>query len=305
MFVAFSLAVLLLDVPLSSYRMLFAGALILVVVGVLDDLHELPQGQRFAAQILAALLMAAGGGVVLEDLGHLVSSGWVLSLGVLALPVTVFATVGVINAVNMSDGLDGLAASLALVTLCALGVLAWRGDAYHGVGVLLLLSLVLLPFLALNLRRSGRALVFMGDAGSMFLGFVLAWFLIEFSQGEQRLMAPVTALWIFALPLIDTVAMMARRVMLGRSPFLADREHFHHLLLAAGLGEKQTLALMLLLAIAAAGVGLAGEFLAVPEPWMFIGFAALFGVHFWTVMRAWQSKRLLRWAQARGAGPVR
>jgi UDP-GlcNAc:undecaprenyl-phosphate GlcNAc-1-phosphate transferase len=205
----------------------------------------------------------------------------------------------------MSDGLDGLAASLALVTLGALGVLAWRGDAHRGVGVLLLLALVLLPFLAFNLRRSGRALVFMGDAGSMFLGFALAWFLIQFSQGEHRLMAPVTALWIFALPLIDTVAMMARRVMLGRSPFLADREHFHHLLLAAGLSEKQTLALMVLLALAAAGVGLTGEVLAVPEPWMFVGFAALFGLHFWVVMRAWRSKRLLRWAQARLAGPGR
>ena len=105
----------------------------------------------------------------------------------------------------------------------------------------------------------------MGDAGSMFLGFTLAWFLIQLSQGEERLLAPVTALWIIALPLIDTVSMMVRRFRLGRSPFAADREHFHHILLASGYTPKQTLVMMILIAGLLAGVGLAGHLLGVPE----------------------------------------
>jgi UDP-GlcNAc:undecaprenyl-phosphate GlcNAc-1-phosphate transferase len=293
MFVAFSLSVLLLDVPLSPYRFLFAGALILVVVGLLDDLRELSPGQRIWAQILAAVLMAVGGGVVLEDLGNLFSPDSVLTLGVLALPVTVFSSVGVVNALNMSDGLDGLAGSLALVTLGALGVLAWSVEAYRIAGVLCLLAVVLLPFLALNLRLKGQALVYMGDTGSMFLGFVLAWLLIQFSQGEERLMAPVTGLWVFLVPLVDAVTVMVRRLLLGRSPFQGDREHCHHLLLAAGFTAKQTLTLMIVLALLGASVGVAAEVYAVRESWMFGAFLAVFGLHFWATMRATRKGRLL------------
>jgi UDP-GlcNAc:undecaprenyl-phosphate GlcNAc-1-phosphate transferase len=159
---------------------------------------------------------------------------------------------------------------------------------------LLLLASVILAFLLFNVRISGRALVFMGDAGSMFLGLVLAWLLIGFSQGEGRLMSPATALWIFAVPLIDTVSLMLRRMICGRSPFEADREHFHHILRAAGFSRKQTLALVLTLALTAAAVGLGGFFLGVSEHWMFFGFLSVFGLHFWLVMRAWRVKRFLR-----------
>ena len=138
MFIAFSLAVLSLDVPLSGYRLLFAGALILVVVGVLDDLHELSATHRFVAQITAGLLMAAGAAVQLQDFGQLIWPGHILALGILAVPVTVFATVGVINAVNMADGLDGLAASLVLITISALGIIAWSADELRAVGILCL-----------------------------------------------------------------------------------------------------------------------------------------------------------------------
>ena len=294
MSVAFFFAVLLLDFALTPYRFLFAGIMLLVVVGLLDDLRELPPEQRIWAQILAALLMVGGGGVVLDDLGYLVASEWLLSLGVLAWPLTVFATVGVINAMNMSDGLDGLAASLALITLGCLALFAWRGADYGTLGVLVMLASVLLPFLIINLRPDGPALVFMGDAGSMFLGFSLAWLLIQISQGEGRLMAPVTALWIFALPLMDTVTLLIRRSVLGRSPFLGDREHFHHLLLSAGYTERQTLLLMVVLAAAAAALGVAGELLDVPEPWMFGGFVALFGLYVWITLHMLRRRRLPR-----------
>jgi len=223
---------------------------------------------------------------VLKDLGYLVPTGHPVSLGIMAVPLTVFAIVGVTNAVNMSDGIDGQAASLVLVAVSALAVITWVNGHLGALAILILLAGVLIAFLTFNLRFHGTALVFMGDAGSMFLGFVLAWLLVKVSQGDDRLMAPVTALWIFALPLIDTVSMMLRRALLGRSPFLADREHFHHILLAAGFTPKQTLALTVLLAGIAAGVGLAGHFLGVEEYWMFLAFISLFALHFWMIMRA-------------------
>ena len=293
MALAFAFSITWLPIPLSDYRLLFAGAVLLVTLGVLDDLHELSPKSRLGAQIAAGLIMTLGAGVVLRDLGQLVVPGPLVNLGILAVPLTVFATVGVINAVNMSDGIDGLAASLLLVTVCSLGLISWASGHLPSLGILVLLAGVLLAFLTFNLRLNGNALVFMGDAGSMFLGFVLAWLLVKYSQGEHRLLAPVTALWLFALPLIDTVSMMLRRAMLGRSPFLADREHFHHILMAAGFSPKQTLGLMVLLAATTAGVGLAGHFLGVAEHWMFLGFVALFALHFRLVMSAWRVKRLL------------
>lgn len=293
MSIGFAFSVLWLDVPISDYRLLFAGVLILVTVGALDDAHELSARARFIAQIAAGLIMTLGAGVVLEDLGQLALPGHLLTLGILSVPATVFATVGVINAVNMSDGLDGLAASLMLVAVSALILIAAsRGDASN-LSVLTLLAGALLAFLMFNLRLHGSALVFMGDAGSMFLGFVLTWFLVELSQGENRLLAPVTALWIFALPLIDTVSMMLRRALLGRSPFSADREHFHHILIAAGFTAKQTLLVMLALAVTAASIGLAGHFAGAAEHWMLVAFLGLFVLHFGVVMRAWRVKRFL------------
>ncbi len=293
MFTAFAFSVLMLDIPLPNYRILFAGSLLLVVVGVIDDLHELSASYRFIAQITAGFLMTLGGDVILVDIGHLITPDEVLSLGLLAVPLTVFAAVGVINSVNMADGLDGLAASLVLITIIALAVIAWSGGNAQAIVVLGLLGAAILAFLWFNLRLGERALVFMGDAGSLFLGFVLVWFLVDLSQGEQRLMAPVTALWLFALPLFDTISIMGRRMLLGRSPFLADREHFHHILLAAGFSPKQVLALMVSMAFTGACVGLVGHFLGVSEYWMFVGFLCLLALYFWTLMRTWRTRRFL------------
>jgi len=162
---------------------------------------------------MAGLLMALGGGTVLADFGYLIMPDGVLSLGLLSVPITVFSTVGVINVVNMIDGLDGLAASLVLIASIALGIIiAWSGGNAWGIALLGLLSAAILAFLGFNRRLGRQALVFMGDAGSLFLGFTLVWFLVDFSQGEQWSMALVTVLWLFAVPLIDTVSIMGRRV---------------------------------------------------------------------------------------------
>ncbi|MDX1513211.1 MAG: MraY family glycosyltransferase, partial [Gammaproteobacteria bacterium] len=114
MFCGFTLAALTMDQSLTAYRSFFAAAGILVVVGVLDDLRELTSAARFGAQIVAAGLMAWWGGVALHDLGGLRAQQELFELGRWTIPFTIFATVGVINALNMIDGLDGLAGGLSL-----------------------------------------------------------------------------------------------------------------------------------------------------------------------------------------------
>ncbi len=288
LFLAWSLGLLCLPAVPAEVGALWTGALLLLVVGVLDDRWEISHHFRFLAQIAACLLMALKAGVVLWDLGDLLPDGRTLSLGAFALLFTLFSAVGVINAINLSDGIDGLAAVLVLIALGSFWILAQSAGAGSWASLVSLLMAALLGFLCWNLPPKGRALAFLGDGGSLFLGFILVWLLIQGSQGETRLFAPVTALWLVALPLNDTVAVMSQRLLAGQSPFRADRTHCHHLLLAAGCSPRQTLGILTLAALLAAATGLLGHFLRWSDPWMLASFLILFAGHLG--IRAWLQK---------------
>lgn len=294
LFCGFFLAVFSLGQTGYGLRILFIGSLFLIIVGIMDDFKGLSSVTRFGAQILTALVMSTQG-IVLQDFGLIGFSNTPIILGLFAIPLTIFATVGVINALNMSDGMDGLAGGLTLITLISLTLAAWIAGLELSVKILLLLITSILAFLSFNMRLFGRpqALVFMGNSGSLFLGFVIAWFLITLSQGEQRAITPVTALWIFALPLFDTVSIMLRRILKGRSPFVADREHLHHTLLSAGFTVSQTLAITLGIAASLAAIGLIGLYARVFEAVMFWMFLGLFALYFIGMMRTWKVYRFL------------
>lgn len=288
--VAFGLLVWGGSVP--GMRALIGGGALLVIVGVLDDFHELGTRSRFVAQIIAALMMALWAGVLLVDLGHLISNK-LLALGWFGIVLTVFSTVGVINAINMCDGMDGLAGGL--VTTALLGLLFVVGsNGVWFVPICVVLAAVV-GFLVLNVRLGvrPRAVTFMGDAGSMLLGFLLCWLLVELSQAPQRNMPPVLALWLVAIPLLDTISMMVRRKLAGRSATSADREHFHHLFLRSGFSVNRTLIIILLLAALFALAGIAALELGVEEYVMFYAFCGLSLVYLALVMRAWSTRRWL------------
>jgi UDP-GlcNAc:undecaprenyl-phosphate/decaprenyl-phosphate GlcNAc-1-phosphate transferase len=285
-FVGLVFSVLMIESSIASYRPFFAGAALLIGVGILDDFHELPSWARFAAQIVAGLLMTLWGGVVVTDLGAITGAGNV-QLGMWAVPFTVFATIGVINAVNMVDGVDGLGGGIVLISLSLLAWIAYSSGQYTEATILLLLICTVVAFLLFNMRLPGRkhALVFMGDAGSMFLGFVLAWFAVSLSQGGERAMTPVTALWVLALPLIDTVSVIVRRSSSGRPLFEAARDHFHHVLLNGGRSVNETARIMLGMASVAGLVGAASFYAGLPETVLFAGFLFLGLMHLWNVWR--------------------
>jgi len=261
----------------SLFGPLLVGTSLLFIVGLIDDIRPLSVGLRFGAQAVAATITALWGGILLRDFGALVGSE-VLLLGVFALPMTLFATAGVINALNMVDGVDGLSGSLSFVTLLLLAVVAYFTDATAYLLVILTLLGAVGGFLVFNLRCCGRrsAKVFLGDAGSTLLGFLLACLLVGMSQGESRAMSPVTALWLFAVPLYDTTAIMLRRAWSGKSPFDPDRRHLHHLLLDSGFTVPQSVTLMSLLQLLLGCIGLLGWHSGLPEWWMFAGFLGSF-----------------------------
>ena len=275
---------------------LFGAATLLILVGVWDDYTDLPARVRFVVQIVAALIMVYGGGIVLTDLGNLAPTGSILHLGLLSVPFTVFACLGVINAMNMCDGLDGLSGSLALISLLGLGVAnALWGDIGNQ-QLIVMLAACVVSFLMFNLRTlwRSRAWVFLGDAGSMLLGLILCWLSIDLSQGPDRVISPAAALWFLMLPIYDAVSMMLRRILKGQSPFAADREHLHHIFLLAGFSVGESVTLMSGIAVVGVIIGLGGTMFGVHDL-LLAGLFLVGGVlYFWTVRRAWRVMRFLR-----------
>lgn len=276
---------------------LFIAGGVVTLIGAMDDYGRLPPWPRLVAQILAALLLAVGFGVMIENLGVLWPGTAPVALGALAVPFTVFVVVGVINAFNMLDGADGLSGSVALVAIVAMGCIAYDQNQLAMLRLLMLLASGLLAFLLFNLRLPGtdRARVFLGDAGSMFVGFSMVWFMIGLSQPPQHSMAPVVAGWLLMVPLFDTVYQIIRRLVTGRSPFGADRRHLHHYFLSIGFTVNQTVVAIFALSIAGAAIGLAGHFLAVPQWLLAWGFIGAFGLYCAAMSWAWRrSPRLAR-----------
>jgi UDP-GlcNAc:undecaprenyl-phosphate GlcNAc-1-phosphate transferase len=255
--------------------LLAAAVAITLAGGVLDDRHELRSLPKFGFQIAAAALLAAGGDAVLTHLGHLMSPN-LFTLGRWALPLTVFALVGVMNATNMADGLDGLAGGVAVAACINFGVAAsLAGHAPEFATICIALGAAV-GFLYFNARSPWRAQasVFMGDTGSLLLGLLLGWFAVRLAMAERPALTPITAVWILALPIGDTVTLLIRRALRGRNPFHADRQHLHHILLALGLGSGQTVAVIVVLAFLLGAAGLAAEALNVPEYVMFYVYMA-------------------------------
>ena len=278
---------------------LFAAASIIVVVGFLDDWSGLPVSIRFIGQGIAALIVALFAGAQLTSLGDLFGYG-PIALGVLAVPFTVFAVVGVANALNLSDGMDGLAGGLALIATSFLAVAAHIAGKERAFVALLILGGALIGFLCFNMRLpwQRRAKVFMGDCGSLMLGFILAWAAIRVTQAEENALPPAAALWFFAIPLWDTVRLLFLRKLKGRSPFQPSRDHLHHLLLRVGYSDNQVVRFIHLVAIASGLVGFVGWRAGVPDAVMFYGFLAAFAMYCAAVQRPWILMRLVLPANA-------
>lgn len=274
---------------------LMVGGLLVVGVGALDDYCPISARWRFGAQIGAALLAIYGADVQVYDLGNLSLGGGVFALGVFSAPFTVFSTVGVINALNLSDGTDGLAGTITILALLALMAMASLAGRYELFQISICLASAVTAFLLFNLPgvqpRRGR--IFLGDAGSTLLGYLLACLLIASSQGDIRVFAPIIALWLLAVPLADTVTVMGRRLASRQSPFRADRTHLHHLALSAGLSQRQTVLLLSAMGVFCITIGVAGWLFRVSELVLLGLFLAFSFYYLWWTGRAWAVRRFL------------
>ena len=274
---------------------------IVIAVGLWDDVADIRPRVKFAIQIAASCLMIWGAGVELTSVGDLL--GWrPIGLWIFAVPMTIFAVVGVVNAVNMMDGLDGLGGSIALVAFAWYAAVAALSGLDVQFRVALIFCGAIAGFLVFNLRLpwQKQARVFLGDAGSLMIGFALGWFAIDLTQGEGRTMPPIAALWVLLLPLADCVSLMTRRLVKRKSPFVADSHHIHHYLLARGYNAQQTLAILVMLSAFFGAVGFIGWRLKLPEAALFWPFFFGYFAYHWWIQRAWRAIDAKRAALAGG-----
>lgn len=270
--------------PFASY--VLCTAAVLVLIGAIDDRVELNVLPRLLVQAGAVLAVIVGTGVHIHTLGHLF--GVEMELGVFGVPLTLVAVIGLLNAFNMMDGIDGLAGTLAMVSVATIAV--YQGPLrWHNITLPLLMASALLPYLAVNLGWIGRK-IFLGDAGSVMVGYVLAWTLIKLSQDNPARLSTIDVLWCVALPILDTLAVMIRRLREGKSPFKPDRGHIHHLMLNAGLTARQSLGVLVTFAVALAFIGtLTRNFTAGSN---LLAFGALTLIYITAHRRVWLKQQL-------------
>ena len=237
----------------SSFTAAFIIIAILLQLFILyDDAYGIKASKRLVIQSLASLLLIYFGEVYVEDL-HISLLGVNLELGYWGIPFTIFAAVGIINAFNMIDGINGLCAGFALVAMGALQIASGFDIANYSL-VIAMGSII--GFLFYNLGFLGnQRRVFLGDNGSTFLGFLVAWTCINYSQSSDNLIKPVTCLWIVAIPLLDCIGVMIGRIIKGILPFSPGRDHIHHKLQSLTYSSSKTLAGLLILGLLFAGLG--------------------------------------------------
>ena len=251
-------------------------ALLLQAFILLDDAFGIKATKRLFIQSIAALSLILVGDVYISDL-KISLLGIDLKLDLWGIPFTIFAVVGIVNAFNMIDGINGLCAGFALIALGALQA----GSGFDVANYSLVIAMgSIIGFLFYNLGFLGtKRRVFLGDNGSNFLGFLVAWTCINYSQTSENLINPVTCLWIVAIPLLDCLGVMIGRAIRGILPFSPGRDHIHHKLQEITGSSSKTLIGLLSLGSLVAWVGvmieksyLSAEFSFV----LFITFALIF-----------------------------
>ncbi len=240
--VGFLLA-LLIFVPMDRLLAGFlAGAVTVFLTGILDDLYSIRPAYKFLGEIFAALVFIQISGVTLDSFGDLVGLGD-LRTGAFAVLITVFCLVGLMNASNLIDGLDGLAAGLGAIAGLFLVLLTFTLENGQAFAISAMLVGSLLGFLFFNRQPAS---IFMGDSGSLLLGYALGAVAVLSVQEDSGSVAaqPVSLVIILGLPIFDTLKVMTQRVVRRKSPFQPDNTHLHHCLLDLGFSDRAVVRLL-------------------------------------------------------------
>ncbi len=295
MFATTAVAALFFVPSSSEMGFLLAACALLTMTGSIDDRYDLHYQIRLGVQAISACLLIWGANTSLLSFGNLFGFGDI-ELGWLSIPVTVIAVIGMINAFNMIDGIDGLSGGLSLITVTALYFLIGDKIADGASNILLLITGALTAYLIMNLHIFPKwtPKIFMGDAGSMVLGFTITAFLVRYSQGAKQIMMPVTALWLVAVPLMDIFVTCIRRIRHGKNPFHPDKTHIHHIFMRAGFSKRSTLLIILGFHTTAVVIGVMLQVVYQSDLISFLSFCVLFFAYLEFIKHSFKASKWIR-----------
>ena len=248
------------------------GAWIVVGFGVLDDIKNLGYKSKFFGQFLAASVVVFYGGLEIKCLGAILPENYYLP-GVVSVPLTLIVIVGVTNAINLADGLDGLAGGIMLLSFICMGYLAYRCE---NIFITLMCAAMVGGIFGFLRFNTYPATLFMGDTGSQLIGFFAVTLCLDLTQGHTPI-STMLPLLLLGFPVLDTLTVMTERILSGKSPFTADKKHLHHKLLR--LGFYHTEAVFLIYVIQASLVTVAFVFRFYSE-WVLLLFYLIFSGSF-------------------------
>ena len=244
-FIVSVLVFVVLDVPKKG---MLLGAVIIVVLGILDDKYALPAKPKFLVQIIAALIAVLSGNIIdVLSNPNIFSSNPVWELGWLAYPVTVIWIVAITNAVNLIDGLDGLACGVSTIsaaTMLVIALIVSELNVAVELDVAVMMAALVgacIGFLPYNFNP---AKIFMGDTGATFLGFIIATVSVEGMFKQYTIISFVVPFLMLGLPIFDVCFAVVRRLSHGQSPMTPDRGHVHHRLIDMGFSQKQAVGVL-------------------------------------------------------------
>ena len=253
------------NVPPFFIWMLITG-IFLALVTLIDDLWGLSVPTRFLSQALACLILITQSGLYIDNLGNLFGLGSVELNPALGVLFTIFCVIGILNAFNWIDGFNGGLTSQFLVGITAPLILLSTNDSLFIEQIYLFLVICFLPYALMNLKVIGkRFVIFMGDHGSMFCGYIVAWCLIYFAMERADYMNPITAVWIVGFVLFNAISTIIIRLINKRSPLTSDRSHIHHALDRLGLKGIRVSFVVLVISSLLALTGVTLELIGVSE----------------------------------------
>ena len=268
-YLSFILALTLVPFGLGDYRILLFSTGVLMIVGVLDDHNDVKPVTKLSFQVIAALVLVYVGDVVVPSVGDIFAwhDGNEQGLGILSRPLSVIGIVAVINAFNLIDGHDGLAAGVFLTTMIVLMSYCGLTGNWKMQFTLLVFCIPVAIFVLFNLRALGRGVdqIFLGDAGSMLLGVVVAYTVISLTNESDTIIKRTHVPWLLGLPIFDMCAVIFDRFRGRGSLVIADRRHIHHLLLLLGISRELVLLILLFIHLALSSVGVLGAWLNFPD----------------------------------------
>jgi UDP-GlcNAc:undecaprenyl-phosphate GlcNAc-1-phosphate transferase len=234
---------IILWAPMDRFVMaLLIGSAIIAIFGIVDDIKQIGFKAKFTGQILAAMTVVLYGGLGIESLGIFAPRGMILPNWI-SVPITVVIIVAVTNAINLSDGLDGLAGGLTLLSFICIGYLSHLDNIL----AFKIISVALVGAIFGLLRYNTHpAVVFMGDAGSQLLGFVAITLSLAITRKSNEMNLILVPL-ILGIPLIDTFFVMVNRIAAGRSPFVADKNHLHYKIINLGFYHSESVLILYML----------------------------------------------------------